>query len=98
MDLSKRHWVVVAVAVVLLVIFVAIGFGVSASSSNMDVAELDLFEKSSTSRTSSEDGMARNRRESILGNYSKAAVASDGGGAICSQIGRYVRGFSPLDR
>ena len=98
MDLSKRHWLVVAAAVVLLVIFVAIGFGVSASSSNMDVAELDLFEKSSTSRTSSEDGMARNRRESILGNYSKAAVASDGGGAICSQIGRYVRGFSPLDR
>ena len=97
--MSKRHWVVVAMAVVLLVIFVAIGFGVSASTGNpMDSEELDLFEKSSTSRTSSEDGMARNRRESILGNYSKAAVASDGGGAICSQIGRYVRGFSPLDR
>ena len=90
MDLSKRHWLVVAAAVVLLVIFVAIGFGVSASSSNMDAAELDLFEKSTTSV----DGMARNRRESILGNYSKAAVASDGGEAICSQIGRYVRGFS----
>ena len=87
-----------AVAVVLLVIFVAIGFGVSASTGNpMDSEELDLFEKSSTSRTS-ENGMARNRRESILGNYSKAAVASDGGEAICSQIGRYVRGFSPLDR
>ena len=32
----------------------------------------------------------------IPGNYSKAAVASDGGSAICSQIGRYVRGFSEI--
>jgi len=63
--------------VVLLVIFLAIGFGVSASHD-----ELDLFEKSGKG-----DGM---ERESILGNYSKAAVASDGGSAICSQIGRKV--------
>ena len=27
-------------------------------------------------------------RESILGNYSKAAVASDGAGPICATIGK----------
>ena len=27
-------------------------------------------------------------RESILGNYSKAAVASDGAGSICATIGK----------
>jgi len=84
---NKKHWAVVAAALVLLVIFLAIGFGVSASSDYNVEDELDLYEKSENAG----DGMGNSLlRESILGNYSKAAVASDGGAAICSQIGRKV--------
>ena len=66
----------VGAAILLVVIFLAIGFGVSAS--NDAVAGRAELEKE-RSRSP--------RRESLLGNYSKAAVAADGG-AICAQIGR----------
>lgn len=68
---SKKHWIVVCTAMLLLATFLAIGFGISASQ---DVP------------TESNSGFQR-KSNSVLGNYSVAAVAADGG-TICAQIGR----------
>ena len=74
---SKKSWTVVGVSILLLVSLLALGFGLSASN-NEDTLQAVQEDLGTSSET----------HESVLGNYSTAAVASDGAGPVCATIGK----------
>ncbi len=77
---NKKHWLVACIALILIVISLAIGFGISASNNEMEFPASAWIDGNNSEH--------RQSRESILGNYSMAAVATDGGSNVCAQIGK----------
>ena len=68
---------------VLLVSLLALGFGLSASSDDTNGLEANLEAKDGARGFTNQKN-----HESVLGNYSTAAVASDGAGPVCATIGK----------
>ena len=80
---SKKSWIIVGVSILLLVSLLALGFGLSASNNEEDAVLSGLQNEDNLGAfTNSEN------HESVLGNYSTAAVASDGAGPVCATIGK----------
>ena len=84
------------VAVVILVTILGLGFGLSGSStSSADMKTETEVKKTMTEAitenlketTTMEISSSSSNRNSVLGNFTKAAVAADGG-EKCAQIGR----------
>ena len=63
----------------LLVSLLALGFGLAASNDDLG----DGLDLENTGRI-----VNQKNHESVLGNYSTAAVASDGAGPVCATIGK----------
>ena len=85
------------VAVVILVTILGLGFGLSGSSTSSADMETEVKTTMTTTTeaitenlketTTMEISSRGSNRNSVLGNFTKAAVAADGG-EKCAQIGR----------
>ena len=78
-DLDRKHWIVVGVAMLIIILFMGLGFGISKSNVDTELSDTinEIVEPSNNEYP-----------ESILGNFSKAAIAADGGSNVCPKIGR----------
>ena len=79
---------------VLVVICLAIGFGISASNVNDELNQVEKPLQPSAddlpAPTDDDEGQQGQKvvRQSVLGNYSTAAISTDGGTNVCPQIGK----------
>jgi hypothetical protein len=80
-DQRKKYWTILGLAMLVLVIFLAVGFGVSASNVSQEAPIIIGSDGGGDG-----DALAKPTSNSLLGNYSNAAVAADGG-APCAMIG-----------